>query len=45
MMQEKNTYKGNKIYPIEGLSMVSLFEDGRRHEHEFMFWEHDSSCI
>ena len=39
-----STYKGNKIYPLEGSSMIPLYENGNWQEHELMFWEHESNC-
>ena len=37
-------YNGNRIYPIEGSSMIPLFIKGIWQEHELMFWEHESNC-
>jgi arylsulfatase A-like enzyme len=38
------SYFGNTIFPLEGSSMVPLYETGEWQEHEYMFWEHESNC-
>lgn len=37
-------YQGNDIHPLEGKSLVPVFETGNRQDHEYMFWEHQSNC-
>lgn len=37
-------YNGRKIYPLEGISLLPVFETGKGQEHEWMFWEHESNC-
>jgi arylsulfatase A-like enzyme len=37
-------FEGNKITPIEGKSLVPVFENGHGIEHEFLYWEHIDNC-
>ncbi len=34
------TYKGNIIVPLQGKSLVPVFEGGKRENHKYLFWEH-----
>lgn len=36
-------YKGNRIAPMEGLSLKPVFETGSRKGHEYIFWEHEGN--
>jgi len=35
-----DTYNGNDILPLEGLSLQPVFTEGKRDGHEMLFWEH-----
>lgn len=35
-----NTYKNNEITPLEGLTLVPLFEDKTAKNHKYIYWEH-----
>jgi arylsulfatase len=37
------TYKGNSIIPLEGKSLLPIFESGEREGHEYIFWEHEGN--
>ncbi len=34
------TYKGKSVLPVEGRSLVPVFEKGSRKGHEYLYWEH-----
>ncbi|MBA7605994.1 Arylsulfatase [subsurface metagenome] len=34
------TYRGNKIIPLEGRSLVPIFQGERRQRHDVLYWEH-----
>ncbi|MBN8824899.1 MULTISPECIES: arylsulfatase [unclassified Spirosoma] len=34
--------RGQKIYPIEGRSLLPILTSGTRQPHEFMYWEHEN---
>ena len=34
-------YKGRKVLPMEGKSLVPVFQGNRRDGHEWLFWEHE----
>jgi arylsulfatase len=36
-------YNGHSIYPMEGVSMMPIFERGDIHK-EYLFWEHEGNC-
>ncbi|UQZ82439.1 Arylsulfatase [Paenibacillus konkukensis] len=37
------TYNGNEIIPLEGKSLLPIFEGNEREGHEYMFWEHEGN--
>jgi arylsulfatase A-like enzyme len=37
------TYKGNKITPLEGKSLLPIFEGNEREGYEYIFWEHEGN--
>ena len=37
-------YKGNKITPTEGISMLPTFIEGKGKTHEYFYWEHEGHC-
>jgi arylsulfatase len=37
------TYQGNTIIPLEGVSMLPIFEN-THFEKEYLFWEHEGNC-
>lgn len=37
-------YNGKPIQPVEGKSLVPIFEGGNRDGHEAIFWEHKGNC-
>ena len=37
-------FKGNKLHPLEGKSLVPIIDEGKRKGHEWMFWEHSGNC-
>lgn len=45
--QYPKTYSdGTELYPLEGISQVTAFVNGKGKEHQYMFWEHsDFSAI
>ncbi|CAG7600924.1 Arylsulfatase [Paenibacillus solanacearum] len=36
-------YQGNAIVPLEGKSLLPIFEGSEREGHEFIFWEHEGN--
>ncbi|WP_020529628.1 arylsulfatase [Flexithrix dorotheae] len=36
-------YHGNKILPMEGKSLLPLIKNGKREDHEALFWEHEGN--
>ncbi|MET4083345.1 arylsulfatase A-like enzyme [Pedobacter sp. UYP30] len=39
-----STFKGNKITPTEGISMLPTFIEGSGKTHEYFYWEHEGHC-
>lgn len=37
------TYNGNEILPVEGKSLLPVFQGQKREEHDFIFWEHEQN--
>lgn len=37
------TFQGNTIIPLEGVSMLPIFENAH-FEKEYLFWEHEGNC-
>jgi arylsulfatase len=37
------TFGGNEITPLEGKSLVPVFEHGQREGHEAIYWEHEGN--
>ena len=37
-------HNGNKIIPIEGISMLPVFKTGKGKAHEYLYWEHEDNC-
>ncbi|MDA1313497.1 MAG: arylsulfatase [Acidobacteria bacterium] len=38
-----STFSGNEITPLEGKSLVPVFERGEREGHEAIYWEHEGN--
>jgi arylsulfatase len=37
------THRGSEIVPLEGKSLLPIFESGKRKGHEAIFWEHEGN--
>jgi arylsulfatase A-like enzyme len=37
------TYKGNEIHPLEGKSLLPIFQGQKRQGHDAVFWEHEGN--
>lgn len=42
--QYPQTYMGNDIHPLPGVSMLPSFKGEEAPQHEWMFWEHQNNC-
>lgn len=42
-IQYPETYMGNKIIPLEGKSLLPIFEGNQREGYECVFWEHEGN--
>jgi len=38
------TYKNRKIVPMQGKSLLPIFEGKKRKEHSLLYWEHIGNC-
>jgi arylsulfatase len=36
-------YKGNRVTPLEGRSLLPIIEGGKRTPHDGLFWEHEGN--
>jgi len=42
--QYPEKFNGHTLHPLEGKSLLPVFQTGDRDGHEWMFWEHENNC-